>query len=87
VHAVVVRVTINDREVAESHLRDQVVPGVSQAPGFVTGYWTRKDNTGLAMVVFESEEAASGMSERVPSMLPDEVELEDIEVREVVANA
>ena len=86
-HAVVTRVTINDREAAESHLRGQVVPGVSQAPGFVAGYWTRKDNTGLAMVVFESEDAANTISERVPSMLTDAVTLEDIEVREVVIHA
>jgi hypothetical protein len=86
-HAVVTTVTVNDREAATSHLREQVVPGVSQAPGFVAGYWTRKDSTGLAMVLFESEEAANGMSERVPSMLTDAVTLENIEVREVVAHA
>lgn len=86
-HAVVSTVTIRDQESAESHLREQVVPGVSQAPGFVTGYWTRKDDSGLAMVVFESEEAATGMSERVPSLLPDAVTLENIEVREVVVHA
>ena len=86
-HAVVTRVTINDREAATSHLRENVVPGVSQAPGFVAGYWTRKDGTGLAFVVFESEEAAKTMSERVPSMVTDAVTLDDIEVREVVANA
>ncbi len=86
-HAVVVMVSISDREVAESHLREQVVPGVSQAPGFVAGYWTRKDDSGLGMVVFESEEAANAMSERVPSMVPDVVTVEDIEVREVVAHA
>jgi hypothetical protein len=86
-HAVVARVTITDRESAESHLRENVVPGVSQAPGFVTGHWTYKDGTGLAMVVFESEEAANGTSERIPSMVPDGVTLEDIEVREVVAHA
>lgn len=36
-HAVVVNVTINDREAAESELRDQLVPWVSQTPGFMTG--------------------------------------------------
>jgi hypothetical protein len=86
-HAVVVRLTVNDREAATSHLREQVVPGVSQAPGFVAGYWTRKDDTGLAMVIFESEEAAKTMSERVPSMITDAVTLGDIEVREVVEHA
>jgi hypothetical protein len=39
------------------------------------------------MVVFESEEAANGMSARVPSMIPDTVTLESVEVREVVAHA
>jgi hypothetical protein len=86
-HAVVVTVTISDHEVAESHLRENVVPGVSQAPGFVAGYWTRKDDSGVAMVIFESEDAAQAMSERVPSMVPDVVTLKDIEVREVVAHA
>jgi hypothetical protein len=86
-HAVVAKVTISDREAAESHLRENVVPGVSQAPGFVAGYWTRKDDSGLAMVIFESEDAAKGMSERVPSMIPDVVTLESVEVREVVVHA
>ena len=86
-HAVVTTVTINDREAATSHLREQVVPGVSQAPGFVAGYWTRKDDSGLAMVIFESEDAAKAMSERVPSLITDAVTLRDIEVREVVAHA
>jgi hypothetical protein len=86
-HAVVVRVTIEDPEASETTLREQVVPGVSQAPGFVAGYWTRKDNNGLSMAIFESEEAANGMSERVAGMVPDTVTLEEVEVREVVAHA
>jgi hypothetical protein len=87
VHAVVVRVTLEDIEAARIDLREQVVPGVSQAPGFVTGYWTRKDNSGLAMVIFESEDAAEAMRERVPSLIPDVVTLEDVEVRVVEAHA
>ena len=86
-HAVVVRVTVNDEEAAMASLRDEVVPQASQAPGFVAGYWTRKDNTGLSMIVFESEEGANAVAERLPSMVPDAVTLEGVEVREVVANA
>jgi hypothetical protein len=86
-HAVVVTVTISDHETAEGHLREQVVPGVSQAPGFVAGYWTRQGDSGLGMVVFESEDAAKAMSERVPTMVPDVVTLESVDVREVVAHA
>jgi hypothetical protein len=87
VHAVVVKVKVNDPGAAESHLREQTVPGVSQLPGFVAGYWTRKDNLGLSMVIFDSEDAATTASEQVPSMIPDAVTLDGVEVREVVAHA
>ena len=86
-HAVVVRVTINDMESAEKALREEVVPRVSQAPGFVTGYWTRKDNTGLSMIVFESEDAAKQASERIQQSMPAPVTLDGIEIREVAAQA
>jgi hypothetical protein len=86
-HAVVVRVTINDEEAADRELREQVVPSASQAPGFVAGYWTRRGNTGLSMVVLESVEAAHEVSERIAATVPDTVNLEGVEVREVVAHA
>jgi hypothetical protein len=88
-HAVIVKVTVHDREAAEAQLRDEVVPQVSQAPGFVAGYWTSRDDndSGLAMVVFESEEAATGASKIIPATIPDTVTLEDVEVREVVGHA
>ena len=40
-HAVVVKVNIGDPDTAQQGLRDQVIPRVSHAPGFVAGYWTR----------------------------------------------
>ena len=86
-HAVVVTVRITEEGAALAALLDEVVPRVSQAPGFVAGYWTRKDNTGLSMIVFESEDAARDASERIPGTVPEGVTLEDVEVREVVAHA
>lgn len=86
-HAVVVRVTINDEEAAMRALQEQVVPQVSQAPGFVAGYWTRKDDDGLSMVIFESEDQANAAGERVPSGIPEAVTLESVEVREVAGHA
>lgn len=87
-HAVLVKVTIRDREAAQKRLEEQIVPQVSKAPGFVTGHWTRKGDTGLSLVIFESEEQATSMSERVRSMVSeDEVTLEGVEVRDVVAHA
>jgi heme-degrading monooxygenase HmoA len=86
-HAVVVHVTINDQEGSAGALREQVVPRISQAPGFVAGYWTRKDNGGLSMTVWESEDAANAASARVLSVAPEGVTVDSVEVREVVASA
>jgi hypothetical protein len=86
-HAVLVSVTINDREASEKQVREDVIPQVQQAPGHVAGYWTRKDNTGVSMVIFESEDVAKAMAEKVPTMVPDVVTLESVEVREVVAQS
>jgi hypothetical protein len=63
------------------------VPWASQTPGFVTGYWTIKDDNGLTMIMFESEDAANRMSEQVRSAVPGAVTLENVEVREVAAHA
>jgi len=86
-HAVVVRVNIKEPDGAMDELRNEVVPRASQAPGFVAGYWTRSEDTGLSMIVFETEDAARQMAERIPQMVPQGVEFQDAEVREVVANA
>lgn len=89
VHAVVVRVTISDREAAQQRLDQDVVPQVSQAPGFQAGYWTWKDNTGLSMIILDTEDAANQAAERAREMVGriDAVSLDDVEVREVVAHA
>ena len=88
-HAVVVRVTVNDAETAETALREQVVPRVQQSPGFVAGYWTRSEGQGLSMVVFESEEQARQAADQVKANMPpgDAVTLDNVDVREVVASA
>ena len=86
-HAVVVKVTVDDREAAEKRLREEIVPRVSQLPGVVAGYWTRSEGTdGLSMVVFESEDTARAAADQVPQMASGPVTLESVEVREVVAN-
>ena len=86
-HALVVRVTIHDLEKATAGLNEQVVPRSSQSPGFVAGYWTRKDNTGLSMSIYESEDAARAAAEQTDSPDPDAVSIDDVEVREVAASA
>ena len=89
-HAVLVRVTIQDFERGREFLTTQVVPRASQAPGFVAGYWTRtEDDRGRSMVVFESEEAARAAKEMIEANAGenDGVTLEGVEVAEVVASA
>jgi hypothetical protein len=89
VHAVVVKLTIDDVNRDNQLLEDQVVPRASGAAGFVAGYWTRSGDSGLSMVVYESEEAAQAVAEQIQSMgLPDDaVTVDGVEVREVVASA
>jgi hypothetical protein len=88
-HAVVVSVTVSDGEVATKHLRETVVPQVSQAPGFVAGYWVRLEggNNGRATMIFESEEAARGVVEHISPAPEGATVIDSIEVGEVVANA
>jgi heme-degrading monooxygenase HmoA len=86
-HAVLVRVTINEPESSVEALRSQVVPRISGLPGFHAGYWTRSGNTGVSLTVFDSEDAASAAAELVRSAAPPGVTVEDVEVREVVAHA
>jgi hypothetical protein len=86
-HGVVVRVSIQDRDGAVATLRERVVPAVSKAPGFVAGYWLGQEGDGLSVAVFESEEAARAMADQVRSVAPEQVTVEDVEVREVVAHA
>jgi hypothetical protein len=90
VHAVVVTVTIHDFDRGREMLQNRIVPAVSQAPGFIAGYWTRsEDNRGMSLIAVESEDAARSLAEMIRSQAPqdDAVTLESVEVREVVANA
>jgi hypothetical protein len=88
-HALVVRTSISDAEKARKVLEEQVVPQVSQAPGFVAGYWTWADDksNGQSMIVFESADAARAVGERISGLTPEGVTIDSTEVREVVASA
>ena len=93
-HAVVIRVTINDEDRTREVLNGQVVPQTSGAPGFKTGYWTWATSggqlNGLSMIIFDTEENARAAGDRVRAIAagaPDDVTLDDVEVREVVASA
>lgn len=87
-HAVIVDVSVSDMEQAQQELRERVVPMVSQAPGFVSGFWMEAgDGKGHSVVIFESEEAANRMAEQVRSNAPSAVTIDSVDVRAVVAHA
>jgi hypothetical protein len=87
-HAVVVSVTIDDVDAASSFLRDQVVPQVKQAPGFVAGYWVDVgQNRGRSVTVFETEENAQNAAKMAGQAENQGVTFDSVEVGEVVANA
>ena len=93
-YALVIRVTIHDADRTREVLNSQVVPQVSGAPGFKTGYWTWRSGgselDGLSMIIFDSEENARAAGDRVSAIAADardDVTLDGVEVREVVASA
>lgn len=85
-HAVVLNVTVHDRVVGERAVREQVVPQVSQARGFVAGYWlAMPDGKGLSVIVFDSQDAARAMAENAQPP-GDFVSFDRLELAEVVAH-
>ena len=89
-HAVVVAVSIGesaDPQQVTTHLRENIVPAISQLPGFVAGYWVRLEGAdqGRAVIVFESEDAAREARERIQPAPG--VTLDTADIGEVVANA
>lgn len=86
-HAVVVNVTVHDREAATRALNDQVVPRASQARGFVAGYWLALPNgKGSSVVVFDSQDAARTVAEELQPG-GEFVTFDSVEVAEVMASA
>jgi hypothetical protein len=89
-HAVVVRSTLYDVEQGRQFLREQGIPSLQQAPGFVSGQWVRLgENTGTSMLTFESEEAARAAAEQLRSNPPpaSAVTIDTVEIGEVVERA
>jgi len=95
-NALVVRVTIHNADRAREVLNDEVVAQASGAPGFKAGYWTwptgEEKSNALTMIIFDSEENARAAGDRVSANFSqienrDDVTLDDVEIREVVASA
>lgn len=89
-HALVVRSTLHDFEQARNFLREEGIPRISQAPGFVSAQWVRLDeNTGTSMLTFESKESAQAAAEMLKANPPggDAITINSVEMGEVVERA
>ena len=94
-HALVTHVTIHDADATREVLNAQVVPQLSAAPGFKSGYWTWSTGggelNGMSMIVFDSEDnarSAGDLLRKIGANAPaGSVTVEGAEVRDVVASA
>jgi hypothetical protein len=80
----------HDFEQGRNFLRNEAIPRIKQAPGFVSDHWVRLDeSSGTSMLVFESEEAARAAAEQIRATPPggEFVTLDTIQVGEVVESA
>lgn len=86
-YAVLVAVSVENEDEAREHLINQVVPGVKQIPGVVSGVWIKPQNgQGYSTVVFETEEQAKAASETVKDRVPPGVTVNHVNVQEVTAH-
>ena len=90
VHAVFISVRIDPArhdEAVNTHLRESVVPTVKGAPGFVRRTWFGDTTTGYGVAVFQSEQQAQQMASMVTTSPHDPVQIEDVKVYPVTAEA
>jgi len=75
---------------ATANLTNGILPGIRQAPGFVSATFVRSADgtTGRSMVVFETEEAARAVAANAGDLMPDDspISIVSIGVYEVVAS-
>jgi hypothetical protein len=89
-YAVVVNVSIVPGQfaAAQKALTEQVVPRIKQAPGFVKGYWTVRDDSsqGTSMAIFRTKQDADNAVTALRNTSPPPgVSVNSAEVREVIA--
>jgi hypothetical protein len=94
-YAVLVQVDIDDAasEAARAHLNQNVIPTVRERGDAKAGYWLEPaDGHGLAILVFDTEEAARGFTGQIQvgqkpaPTAPDGVTVRSVDVREVIAS-
>jgi hypothetical protein len=87
---VTVDITPEQFETSRKALKDEVVPRVSRAPGFLKGFWSVRADTaqGLSFLVFDTKQNAENAALMVRSATPPPgVKMNNVEIREVIADA
>ncbi len=85
-HAALATVSISDYEKARHVLHDDVLPTMTDVPGFIAGYWLAPiDGKGVEVLIFETEDEARSMAAQMPPgrRVNEFVTVESVEVREV----
>ncbi len=88
-YAALATVSITDYEHARRTLHDDVLPTVTDIPGFVSGHWLAPvDGTGVEILIFENEAEARAMAEQMPvgRQVNEFVTVLSVEVREVAGS-
>ena len=88
-YAALATVSITDYEHARRMLHDDVLPTVTDIPGFVAGHWLAPvDGIGMEILIFETEDEARAMAEQMPPgrQVNEYVTVESVEVREVAGS-
>lgn len=92
-HAVLIEVDVSGvaREAGLQGLREQIVPAISQLPGFQSGTWLsgNEDGKALSLTLWDTEANAQVMAERfgIGSSPQMTALISRCEVREVAATA
>jgi hypothetical protein len=89
-YAAVVRANIPGgvNDARRKNLHEHVIPMVSGAPGFVTGYWLDAvDDKGLACIVFDDEASARAAAPPAGTDMGEGITIDGVEFREVLGSA
>ena len=88
-HALVITVNVEHGREDEGieFVQTNVLPGMKQVPGLVSGYWlASKEGEGLTVLLFEDQQTAEAAAAALPNVpTADFATLGAVDVREVVA--
>ena len=88
-YAAMATVSISDYEKARRVLHDDVLPTVTDIPGFVAGHWFAPvDGKAMEILIFETEDEARAMAAQMPPgrQVNEFVTVESVEVRELAGS-